>query len=34
MTPKEIAIEFVVPTVLAVAVGLVLALIISASTFS
>jgi hypothetical protein len=34
MTRKEIAVEFVIPTMFAVAVGLVLGLIISIGTLS
>jgi hypothetical protein len=34
MTRKEIAVEFVIPTVFAIALGLVLALVFSAGTFS
>jgi hypothetical protein len=34
MTRKEIAIEFVIPTAFAVAMGVVLALVLSALTFS
>ena len=34
MTPKEIAVEFVIPTMFAIAVGLVLGLVVSASTLS
>jgi hypothetical protein len=34
MTRKEIAVEFIIPTMFAVAVGLVLGLIISAGTLS
>jgi hypothetical protein len=34
MTPKEFAVEFVVPTVFAIALGMVVALVLSAGTFS
>jgi hypothetical protein len=34
MTRKEIAIEFVIPTMFAIAVGIVLGLVVSAGTFS
>lgn len=34
MTRKEITVEFVIPTVFAIALGLVLALVLSAGTFS
>jgi hypothetical protein len=34
MTRKEIAVEFVIPTIFAVAAGLLLGLIISAGTLS
>jgi hypothetical protein len=34
MTAKEIAVEFVIPTVFAIAVGLVLGLVVSAGTLS
>ena len=34
MTPKEIAVEFVIPTIFAIAVGLVLGLVVSAGTLS
>jgi hypothetical protein len=34
MTRKEIAVEFIIPTMFAVVVGLVLGLIISAGTLS
>jgi Na+(H+)/acetate symporter ActP len=33
MTRKEIAVEFVIPTAFAVALGLVLGLVLSASSF-
>jgi len=34
MTRKEIAVEFVIPTAIAIALGLVLAFVLSAATFS
>jgi hypothetical protein len=34
MTRKEIAVEFVIPTAFAIALGLVLGLVLSASSFS
>jgi hypothetical protein len=34
MTRKEIAVEFVIPTACAIALGLVLGLLFSAATFS
>jgi hypothetical protein len=34
MTRKEIAVEFVIPTAFAIALGLVVALVLSAGTFS
>jgi hypothetical protein len=34
MIRKEIALEFVIPTMFAIALGLVLALVLSAGTFS
>ena len=34
MTRKEIAVEFVIPTAIAIALGLVLAFLLSAATFS
>jgi hypothetical protein len=34
MTRKELAVEFVIPTALAIALGLVLGLLFSSATFS
>jgi hypothetical protein len=34
MTRKEIAVEFVIPTAFAIALGLVLGLVLSSSSFS
>jgi hypothetical protein len=34
MTPKEIAVEFVIPTVLAIAVAVMVGLVFSAATLS
>ena len=34
MTRKEIAVEFVIPTMFAIAIGLVLGLVVSAGAFS